>query len=90
MKTNFLVRTRASIIEAYYFVIAFRNNLIAELLDWRLETKKRRWTAYGTFGSGIVPLGRCNLAEATKRTSKFGNVSYADVEQAAIFYNEKK
>ena len=90
MNTNFLVRTRAAILEAYYFTIAYRNNLIAEYLDRRLQNKKRDWTAYGTFGAGVVPLGKCNMVEATKRTAKFGTVSSTDVEQAAIFYGEKR
>ena len=90
MNTNFLVRTRAAILGAYYFLIAIRNNLIAEFLDRRLQNKKRYWTAYGTFGAGVVPLGKCNMVEATKRTAKFGTIVSADVEQAAIFYSEKR
>jgi len=81
---------KTKILEAYYFLIAFRNNLIAEFLDRRLQTKKRAWTAYGTLGSGVVPLGKCNMIEATKRTAIFGTVVSSDVEQAAIFYSEKR
>ena len=90
MNKNFLVRSRYAIKTAYFFCIAIRNNLIAEFLDWRLETKKRRWTALGTFGSGVVPLGRCSLQEATERTGKFGTVASCDVEQAIIYYSEKR
>ena len=90
MNTNFLVRTRAAILGAYYFLIAIRNNLIAEFLDRRLQNKKRYWTAYGTFGSGVVPLGRVNLAKATIKVSRFGTVIFVDVSKAAIFYSEKR
>ena len=87
---NILVRARYAIKTGYFFIIAFRNNLIAEFLDWRFEIKKRRWTAKGTFGSGVVPLGWCNLKEATLKTARFGTVINVDVEMAIIFYKEKE
>ena len=90
MNTNFLVRTRAAIRTAHYITVAFCNNLIAEFLDQRMRNKKRYWTAYGTFGAGVVPLGKCNMVAAIYRTGKFGTVVTADVEQAAIFYSEKR
>jgi len=75
---------------AYYFCLAYLKQSIANYLDRRLEIKKRPWRAYGTFGSGVVPLGKCTLAQATKKTSKFGTVVYCDVPQAAIFFTEKR
>jgi hypothetical protein len=86
---NFLGRTALVIKTLYYFTTAVLNQEIAAYLDRRMENKKRQWKAIGTFGSGVVPLGKCNMAEATEKTSKFGAVSYADVEQAIIFFNEK-
>ena len=87
---NFLVRSRYAVKTAYYFCIAFSKNLIAEFLDRRLETKKRRWTALGTFGSGMVPLGKVNMDEATQKVSGFGTVVSIDVEQATVFYSERR
>jgi len=86
---NFLARTRYAIKTLYLFTNNVLNQEIADYLDRRLETKKRLWQAVGTFGSGVVPLGKCNMAEATKRTGQFGTVAYADVEQATIFYNKR-
>lgn len=87
---NFLVRTRAVILTAYYQFIAFRNNLIVEFLDRRQETKKRRWTAKGTFGAGTVPLGKVNMNTAVEKTAKFGTVINVDIEFAIVFYAEKR
>ena len=87
--TNFLVRSRYAFKTAYYFCVAYINNRIAEYLDSRLENKPRRWIAKGTFGAGTVPLGKVNMAEATKQTSRFGTVANVDVEQAIVFYSEK-
>ena len=75
---------------AYYFCVAYMNQRIANYLDWRLEYGRRRWTAYGTFGSGVVPLGRVTLAKATLKVSRFGTVVFVDVAKAAIFYSEKR
>lgn len=86
---NILVRSRYAMKTAFFFCIAFRNNLIAEFLDWRFETRKRPWTAIGTFASGVVPLGRCNLEQATFRTTGLGMIINVDVEQAIIFYKER-
>ncbi len=93
MKTkieNLLMRSRYAAKTAYFFCVAYFNQSIANYLDRRLETKKRHWTAYGVFGSGVVPLGKCTLAKATEKTSKFGTVTFCDVPQAAIFYSEKR
>jgi hypothetical protein len=81
MKNKFLV--------VLYFIEAYIKNRIAEYLDRRLENKRRYWTAYGTFGSGVTPLGKCSLAQATKKTSKFGTVVFCDVPNASIFYSDK-
>ena len=77
------------ILKAWYSVVAFVRNSIAELNDRRLENQRRPWTAYGTFGSGVVPLGVVNMGEAVDKATKVGNVINVDVEQAAIFYTEK-
>jgi hypothetical protein len=86
---NILVRSRYAVRTAYFFVIAFRNNLIAQFLDWRFVNRKRQWIAMGTFGSGNVPLGKVNQHEATEKVCKFATVVSCDVEMAIIFYKEK-
>ena len=87
---HFFARTRAVIKILYYFTIGFLNGLLAEYLDRRLETKKRRWTALGTLGSGVVPLGKVNMDKAIEKTGKFGTVVNVDVEQATVFYSERR
>jgi hypothetical protein len=86
---NILVRSRYAVKTAYYFCIAFRNNLIAEFLDWRCENEKRQWTAIGTFGAGMIPLGKVTLHEATEKVAKFATVISCDVGMAIIFYKER-
>lgn len=87
---NFLVRSRYAVKTAFFFCIAFCNNVIAEYLDNRMETKKRRWTGMGTFGAGVVPLGKVNMDQATEKVAQFGTVVNVDVEQAIIFYAERQ
>lgn len=87
--TQFFPRTRYALKSSYYFCVAFVKNSIAEFLDSRMENKKRKWTAQGTFNAGVVPLGKCNMTTATERAAKFGAVVSVDVEQAIIFYREK-
>lgn len=74
----------------WYFFEALFNQAIANYLDWRMEYGRRRWTAYGTLGGGVVPLGKCTLRRATLRVSKFGMVVFCDIPKAAIFYSEKR
>lgn len=87
--TNILVRSRYAVKTAYFFLVAFRNNLIAEFLDWRLEITKRQWTAIGTLGAGKVSLGKVNQHEATDKVAKWATVISCDVEMAIIFYKER-
>lgn len=92
MKTeieNFFVRSRYALKTATYFCLAYLNQSIANYLDRRLENKKRYWTAYGTFGAGVVPLGKVNMIEAIELTSRFGTVVKCDVEQAKTFFAER-
>ena len=86
---NFLVRTRYAVATAYYFCVAFTNNLIAEFLDWRFENKKRKWTAMGTQGSGIVPLGKLRKHQAMDKVAKWATIISVDVEMGIIFYKER-
>ena len=86
---NFLVRFRYAIKTAYFFCLAYLNQSVANFLDWRMEAKRRRWTAIGTFGSGLVPLGKVNMNRAMDKTAKFGTIVKIDVEGAIIFYSSK-
>lgn len=88
--TQLFPRARYAAKTAFYFCEAFCKNLIAEFLDRRLETKRRKWTAMGTFGAGYVPLGKVNMDEATQKVAGFGTVVNVDVEQAIVFYSEKQ
>jgi hypothetical protein len=86
---NILVRSRYAMKTAYFFLIAFRNNLIAEFLDRRFINRKRYWSAIGTLGAGKVSLGKVNQHEATEKVCKFATVISCDVEMAIIFYKER-
>lgn len=89
-KSPIIERLQYAALTAYYFCLAYVNQGIANYLDRRLETKRRYWIAYGTFGSGVVPLGKVTLAKATRKVSRFGTVVFCDVEKAKIFYSEKR
>ena len=75
---------------AYFFVVAYLRNLYIEFYNSRIENKKRHWKAYGTFGGGVVPLGKLSMNDARIAASKLGKVIYSDPEQAAIFYSENR
>jgi len=47
----------------YFFVVAYCKNLYIEKYNARIENKKRQWKAYGTFGGGVVSLGKINQPE---------------------------
>ncbi len=74
----------------YFFAVAYCKNFLIEKYNARIENKKRHWKAYGTFGGGVVPLGKINQTEAIETAKGLGTVVYCDPEQAAIFYSSNK
>ncbi len=74
----------------YFFIVAYCKNLYIEKYNARIENKKRYWKAYGTFGGGVVTLGKITKAQAIEIVKDLGTIVYCDPEQAAIFYSTNK
>lgn len=70
-------------------IYAFVRNAHAEWSNRRLENKRRQWQALKTGGGGVVPLGRCNMEQARRKTAEFGTIDYVDVEVACVMFSSK-